>query len=203
MFTRALFMTALIALTSASPTILSSRQQPGDTVYYLAPTAKAAGTAVDGAVLNAADGGLFIGKNTATSCPSNYLTCGDFTNITAITLTGSSASMDVAVPGGQAAYISGDGAFGFSSPAAGIPPTATQTGFTRIERFAPTETYAAVWFKGSDWLACPVADSVGVYQVRAAAIGDKTGCIYFEMAAIEVGSEEPQAYQYDSPLVVS
>lgn len=93
MFTKALSLTALLALTSASPPSLSSRQQPGDTIYYLAPTAKAAGTAVDGAVLNAADGGLFIGKDTVTSCPSDYPTCGGFTNITAITLTGSSASM--------------------------------------------------------------------------------------------------------------
>lgn len=42
-----------------------------------------------------------------------------------------------------------------------------------------------------------------MYRVRAAAVGDKTGCIYFEMAAVEVGSEDPQAYEYGSPVVVS
>jgi len=72
-----------------------------------------------------------------------------------------------------------------------------------VERFAPTETYAVVWYKGKDWLACPVEGSTGVYQVNAAAVGDKTGCVNFEMAAIEVESSEPQAYQYGDPITIS
>ncbi|TVY82217.1 putative secreted protein [Lachnellula suecica] len=204
MFTKSFApLVATLAFASAAP---APAVIPQDPPYYLKPTARAPGTAVDGGVLNAVNGGLFIGQDTTTDCPGSVYPCDTFTNITAITVSnsGSGASMDAYVPGGQIAYINATGEFGYTAAhAQNVPSTATQKGFTRIEVFGPRETYATVTFKGSNWLACPVEGAASVYQVNAAAVASKTGCVGFEMAAIEVGSSEPQAYEYVAPYTVS
>jgi hypothetical protein len=69
-----------------------------DFPYYLKPSAKAAGTAIDGAVLNAADGGLYIGKPTATLCPDESAPCDTFTNITSITVSNSNGTAHMVGP---------------------------------------------------------------------------------------------------------
>lgn len=45
----------------------------------------------------------------------------------------------------------------------------------------------------------------GVYKIYAAAIEAKRPgtCVKFDMQAVEVGNQEPQAYQYVSPYTVS
>lgn len=101
MFTKFFSLAVLVAATTASPTSLISRQ---DTTYYLKPQAKAAGTVVDDAVLNAANGGLFIGTETQTSCPSDDSSCGAFTNITGIIVSNSKAEM-VSVPANSSPLV--------------------------------------------------------------------------------------------------
>lgn len=93
-----------------------------------------------------------------------------------------------------------DDAGNFAYAAAHAPSPTAQRGFTRVERFEPTETYATVTYKGGSWKACPVEGSNAngtVYQVRTSSGSTSSaGCIDFEMAAIEIGSVEPQAYEY-------
>jgi len=111
---------------------------------------------------------------------------------------------NVYVPGGQIAYVDDDGNFAYTpAHAETLPPTATLRGFTRVERFEPTETYATVVYKGRPWKACPVDESNQtnpngtIYQVSTASSSSSpAGCIGFEMAAIEIGDSQPQVYEY-------
>ncbi|KAH8672018.1 hypothetical protein BGZ60DRAFT_527455 [Tricladium varicosporioides] len=203
MFSKALI--SLAALVSVQAVPLEPRQFDN---YYIKPTVKLNGSPLNGAAINANNGSFYIGKPTTTFCPGEIYPCQTFSNVTAINIfqTSSAASMDAYVPGGQIVYVTVTGALGYTAAhAQNVPKDAKQKGFIRTEVLGPKESYAMVIFLGQTWWACPVEGEYGVYKIYAAAIEAKRPgtCAKFDMQAVEVGNQEPQAYQYVSPYTVS
>ncbi|KAH8654481.1 hypothetical protein BGZ60DRAFT_546963 [Tricladium varicosporioides] len=206
LFKTLLPLAGLLSVSSATPTPLESRQLDN---YWLGPTVRAPNSTINNAVINAVNGSFMIGKQTTHSyCNVNVAPCDTLTNRTGIVLsnTNNTARMDVYVSN-QVAWVADNGQLKYTGPYTPdefMPTKTQQTGFFRIERFLPQETFAAVAYKGQSWQACSAKDA-GSYYVYLA--GSKTGCVDFEMNAIEHfpsidGIRFPEAFSYDAPPVI-
>ncbi|KAH6667557.1 hypothetical protein B0J14DRAFT_181529 [Halenospora varia] len=205
-FKAVLPLAGLLSITSATPAPIESRQLNS---YWLNPTVRATNNTLNNAVINAVNGSFVIGKETTHSyCNVNIAPCDTLTNRTGIVLSNvnSTARMDVYVPN-QVAWVTDAGQLKYTgayTPDEFLPTKTQQTGFFRIERFLPQETFAAVVYKGKSWQACSAEDA-GSYYVYLE--GSKTGCVDFEMNAIAHfrvinGTRFPEAFSYDAPPVI-
>jgi hypothetical protein len=145
--------------------------------------------------INASGQGFWIGKNTATYCPSGVsgLDCSTVNNSTTVVETGavntaSGASLYDEVPGGQQLYVAKNGAVGYTiAHSAAIPSGAYTTGFVYTPP-ASGQPYGHLSFNAggaTGFLACPTTASGYPYQIYADVKGaNTTNCLGFDAFAI-------------------
>lgn len=165
-------------------------------------------THIHNQAINAHDGKFYIGKPTLAYCPDVVKPCpkGDFTSFTVAEYNKAGyLGMDVAVPGGQYAYVASSGALLLTVPHSNAIPTGAQD-----DRFVLDKESQHLQFQSkalvknaSPWLACPLEKEPDVYQVFAnTGKSGIQGCIDFEarMPPIPEGVllDSPAAWQYES-----
>ncbi|KAG9229207.1 hypothetical protein BJ875DRAFT_475496 [Amylocarpus encephaloides] len=204
LFKAATALVTLLAITSAAPSIIESRQFDE---YYVIPTVKLPGSPLDGKSIVAQNGNFFINREKATTTCVVTAPCDTLSNRTMIIFSNANytAKLNSYVPGGQIVYISSTGQFQYlPTHSTKLPEGAIAQSFIRTE-FFPTgsSAYAGIIWKGRNWVACPVAGKTGVFQIQTAAIGHRSECVDIHVEALELGGDKtPQAYEYISPYGV-
>ncbi|KAI4121352.1 MAG: hypothetical protein LQ338_006415 [Usnochroma carphineum] len=159
--------------------------------------------------INASYDKFFVGKATNSSCPPTIPNC-PVGNVTALQVTNTGeASLDAAVPGGQAIYIGPQGQLRFNNARVPVPSVASRVVFSlQPNPIPPAPGISAFIFSGvgkaSGYLACPVTPQ-GPWQVFAdlASLqdawvpgGDLSNCIGFDALATNYTSPTAAAYEY-------
>ncbi|CAF9902930.1 MAG: hypothetical protein GOMPHAMPRED_000036 [Gomphillus americanus] len=155
--------------------------------------------------VNATGQAFFIGKPTATYCPSGVsgLDCSQFNKDTTVVGTSdvgkaSGAYLADTVPGGQNLYVQKNGALGFTQAHSGaIPEGAYTTGFVYTAPTSSSQPWGHLTFTGhgaTGLFACPAGTNV--YQVFADVTGfkNKSKCLGFDAFAIPYNGTS--AWQY-------
>lgn len=201
-------------LASSNPLPLSPRQTTILNPFSL--IAGRSGSPIHLSAINANGESFWIGKNTASYCPTEEVSdcpAGIYTELLA---GDGGASMYAEVPGGQTVYVLPTGALSFTlAHAEGQPEenNGTTTGFS----FAPgTDDALGVFgFSGlgsTGFLACPARNGTTPWQVFADVMGIKgsdvpggnvsacLGFVAFAASGEELGTENtglPGAWQYE------
>lgn len=146
--------------------------------------------------ITASGGELWLGKDTASYCPSGVVDCDAYPGTQTVVgadSTGGSASMVVGVPGGQQLYVTRSGGLAYTQAhSANIPEDAIRTPFTYT---APAQPGSVGSLEGpGGFYACPTGDA-GVYQIKADVDPALT---FFECTGIAIGASPAQtnAWQY-------
>lgn len=186
MFTTPTLALALAVLGAASPltrrttsTFALISIHSGDPDVHLRP-------------ITASDFKLWLGKPTASYCPSDVVPDCPSGNSTSFASGDGGLSMNVEVPGGQLVYVATDGTVGYTQAHSGsVPAGAITTGFEYTPP-APEGSVGTLSGPGKGFVACPTA---GVYQIKAALEGvDTSACTGIAAGALPV--EGVGAWQY-------
>ncbi|CAK7242631.1 MAG: hypothetical protein STHCBS139747_004127 [Sporothrix thermara] len=132
---------------------------PGGTPFTLT-VSNPANTALDGLTVDACNQRWNLGIKTCSYCPVTGIECpaGNTTVISAPSDGGSSAAMDVVVPGGQAVFLDPSGAVGFTQAhSASMPTGSTQGGLAAYSGGGFVNLNSG----GYGWAACPSTSQAG------------------------------------------
>jgi len=152
--------------------------------------------------MNAAGESFYLGGATESYCPDSVVADCPPGNETAFLGLG---ALDTEVPGGQLVYVAPDGHLGFTQAHSATYPTgAVLNPFTYTksdgEQFGHLGTSA---FGATGFMACPVTDAPGPYQVFAAFAGavvpngDASTCLGFDALTVDYYlNPAPAAWQY-------
>lgn len=146
----------------------------------------------NGQYLSASGGHIYLGRPQSTYCPPEVSAVEPCPNSPqTVFLPG---ALSAIVPGGQATFIQTDGALAFTQPHSAAQPNelsdeVTVYGGTPGGYFGPG---------GVSWVACPVSNSTGVYQVFADLpnIGFAAGCTGFDAVVEELPAVTEGAWEY-------
>lgn len=138
--------------------------------------------------INANGTNFYIGRSTATDCPTiSGLTCSNQTN-TLFTGGNTTLYLHTEVPGGQEVYVDSTGALRYTVPHSAYTGVGSvSTGFSIADEGLHLK------FQNSDFLACPLAD--GAYEIYAAAKNTNSTCLGFEFRIADAPGAAP-AWEY-------
>ncbi|GAB7340092.1 hypothetical protein MBLNU457_6582t1 [Dothideomycetes sp. NU457] len=146
----------------------------------------------NGQYLSASGGHIYLGRPQSTYCPPEVAAVADCpSSPQTVFLPG---ALGAIVPGGQATFIQTDGALAFTQPHSAAQPNAlsdevTVYGGTPGGYFGPG---------GVSWVACPVSNSTGVYQVFAdlPSLNFAATCTGFDAVVEELPVVTEGAWEY-------
>ncbi|ORY75793.1 hypothetical protein BCR37DRAFT_383951 [Protomyces lactucae-debilis] len=138
-----------------------------------------------------------IGGTAPTSQTPNVPQLAGFpsTSTTSFIVANDRASLAVSVPGGQQVYVNSDGRLSYTVPHSGNTGTgSTVTGFS-VSPMA-TGPNVDLLFNGQEsFLACPVADAAGEYEIFAAEKTTRTDCTGISILG-SANPNPPSAWQW-------
>ncbi|QSZ32588.1 hypothetical protein DSL72_002167 [Monilinia vaccinii-corymbosi] len=184
------FIATLLASTAAASPLVSARAE-GNAFGLISIRS---GSDLQARAINAAEGGLWIGKNTTTYCP---LTSGcPAGNTTTFTAANGLLSLNTAVPGGQQVYIASN-----TSAISFTPPHSADTHGGKAQGWNYTagqgESFGKLSFPEYGFIACASTEGKGIYQVYATLGGSATGnCTGIDIATVPFSGEGATAWEY-------
>lgn len=164
--------TTTTTTTSSSTSTSSSPPQP--TVSNFSVIAARSGSPIHLQSVNANGQAFWIGKTTASYCPTPPVPASSCPagTVTAFGIfeQGQGASLDTAVPGGQQVYVQATGELGFTQAhSALVPAGAYRVGFSATAPGANGlgDFGFSIAGKAAGWLACPATKGAFPYQIFA------------------------------------
>lgn len=170
----------IISILAASASGLALPTEKRDVPTIFLGMSLRSGTPVHFADIQANGRFFYLNKPTSTYCPSEVtaIDCSAYGNNTIFAGGQDTLSMDVAVAGGQQAFVNADGALAYTAPHSADTGTGSY-----VSGFGNSADTGLLTFDGENWLACHLEDDV--YQVYAASVTDAalaSTCIAFQFA---------------------
>ncbi|TGO14329.1 hypothetical protein BPAE_0657g00020 [Botrytis paeoniae] len=183
------FIATLLASSAAATPIVSARA--ASNAFSLVSIRS--GTDLQNQAITASGGRLWIGKDTASYCPSTVTSCPDGTSTTFVAGE-NTLSLNAGVPGGQQVYIASDYAVSFTQPHSADTQGGVISGWTYTA--GENGSVGSLSFPDYGFIACP-GESAGVYGVFLTPGGAGTGnCTNIAVATAPYTGEGSSAWEY-------
>ncbi|RKF64161.1 putative secreted protein [Erysiphe neolycopersici] len=170
-----------------------------DAPNFVAVTTKSGDANVHLRAISANGQRFFIGKDTSTYCPlSDCSRYADFTIFSARPNDANSGlGLYTNVAGGQAVFVTNEGELGYTRAHSGSSPSGSVNNPFQYTPGTDQGATGTLTFNSNTFVACPVPDQAGVYQIYAAAAPNfsKPDCIGVGVATSTYTGTP--AYQYN------